>query len=401
MIYWIVAALVLLLAAVFVAWMRKRNVKKSKALRMAARTLTCAGVICGVVSAIVGINGRGGSPKEPLPTEEPALTANGEMGENVAAPIDTEPMAGATAQMATAPAEDVTVPTDTATAADIAPTDAAPGAESVDAQDAQPLRIDGTASDAPVLNGATALGPVYEAFMEKVYDPLQEDRSALLYVDTTPAAYAALLNRTADVIFVADPSDEQRTEAEKRGLEMVFTPFAREAFVFFVDNHNYIGNLTAQQVRDIYSGRITDWSEVGGDAGPITAYQRNPGSGSQSMMLRFMGDDELMEAPSVETMGGLIKQVADYEAGGGSIGYSFRYYFTEMVGNDQTHMLNLDGVAPTVENIQNGSYPALTTVYAVYLADNENPLARKLCEWTTSDEARAIVEQIGYVPYAE
>ena len=372
MIYWIVGAVALLLAAAALGiWMRKKRMKRSRTLCMAARTLAIAGVICCAVSVIVGLSSRGGSPKEPLPTEEPALAANGEMGETAA---------------------DAAAPTDAVSAV---PT------ESVPAETAQPLRIDGTAADAPVLNGATALGPVYEAFMEKVYDPLPEDRSALLYVDTTPAAYEALLNRTADVIFVADPSEEQRAEAEKRGLEMVFTPFAREAFVFFVDNHNYIGNLTAQQVRDIYSGRITDWSEVGGDAGPITAYQRNPGSGSQSMMLRFMGDDELMEAPGTETMGSIIMQVADYETGGGSIGYSFRYYFTEMVGNDQTHMLNLDGVAPTVENIQNGSYPALTTVYAVYLADNENPLARKLCEWTTSDEARAIVEQIGYVPYAE
>ena len=371
-IYWIVGAVALLLAAAALGiWMRKKRMKRSRTLCMAARTLAIAGVICCAVSVIVGLSSRGGSPKEPLPTEEPALAANGEMGETAA---------------------DAAAPTDAVSAV---PT------ESVPAETAQPLRIDGTAADAPVLNGATALGPVYEAFMEKVYDPLPEDRSALLYVDTTPAAYEALLNRTADVIFVADPSEEQRAEAEKRGLEMVFTPFAREAFVFFVDNHNYIGNLTAQQVRDIYSGRITDWSEVGGDAGPITAYQRNPGSGSQSMMLRFMGDDELMEAPGTETMGSIIMQVADYETGGGSIGYSFRYYFTEMVGNDQTHMLNLDGVAPTVENIQNGSYPALTTVYAVYLADNENPLVRRLCEWTTSDEARAIVEQIGYVPYAE
>ena len=383
-IYWSAAALALLLAAAALGtWMQKKRVKRSKALRMAARTLACAGVICGAVSVIVGINDHGASTKKPLPTEEPALTASGEMGEtaaDAAAPIDAE----AAVQEDTVPLADMAAP-----------------AESVPAETAQPLRIDGTASDAPVLNGATALGPVYEAFMEKVYDPLPEDRSALLYVDTTPAAYEALLNRTADVIFVADPSEEQRAEAESRGLEMVFTPFAREAFVFFVDNHNYIGNLTAQQVRDIYSGRIADWSEVGGDAGPITAYQRNPGSGSQSMMLRFMGGDELMEAPGTETMGSIIMQVADYEAGGGSIGYSFRYYFTEMVGNDQTHMLNLDGVAPTVENIQNGTYPALTTVYAVYLADNENPLVRRLCEWTTSDEARAIVEQIGYVPYAE
>ncbi len=387
-IYWIVAALALLLAAAALGiWMQKKRVKRRKALRAAARALACAGVICGAVSVIVGLNSRGGSLKKPLPTEEPALTASGEMGEtaaDAAAPIEAELTEGTAARGDTVPAVDMAAP-----------------AESVPAETVQPLRIDGTASDAPVLNGATALGPVYEAFMEKVYDPLPEDRSALLHVDTTPAAYEALLNRTADVIFVADPSEEQRAEAESRGLEMVFTPFAREAFVFFVDNHNYIGNLTAQQVRDIYSGRIADWSEVGGDAGPITAYQRNPGSGSQSMMLRFMGGDELMEAPGTETMGSIIMQVADYEAGGGSIGYSFRYYFTEMIGNDQTHMLNLDGVAPTVENIQNGTYPALTTVYAVYLADNENPLVRRLCEWTTSDEARAIVEQIGYVPYAE
>lgn len=357
-IYWIVCGVILLLASASIA-ARKGGRKNPAALRKALRILSCAGVLCIAISGILAIGGRGTPPKEISATEAPE-------------------------QM------DAAEPTST--------TDA----EATALANAQPLRIDGTADDAPVLNGATALGPVYEAFMEKVYEPLPEDRSKLLYVDTTPAAYEALLNRTADVIFVADPSDEQRAEAERLGLEMVFTPFAREAFVFFVDNHNYIGNLTAQQVRDIYSGKITDWSEVGGDAGAITAYQRNEGSGSQSMMLRFMGDAPLMDAPTetINAMGMIITEVSEYQEGGGSIGYSFRYYFTEMVGNDQTHMLNLDGVAPTVENIQNGSYPALTTVYAVYLADNENPLARRLCEWTTSDEAKAIVEQIGYVPYA-
>lgn len=70
MIYWIVAALALLLAAAALGtWMQKRCVKRSKALRMAARMLACAGVICGAVSVIVGLNSRGGSLKKPLPTE--------------------------------------------------------------------------------------------------------------------------------------------------------------------------------------------------------------------------------------------------------------------------------------------------------------------------------------------
>ena len=98
MIYWIIAALALLLAAAALGiWMQKKRVKRSEALRMAARMLACAGVICGAVSVIVGINDRGASTKKPLPTEEPALTASGEMGEtaaDAAAPIDAEAAGG-------------------------------------------------------------------------------------------------------------------------------------------------------------------------------------------------------------------------------------------------------------------------------------------------------------------
>ena len=110
MIYWIVAALALLLAAAALGtWMQKKRVKRSEALRMAARMLACAGVICGAVSVIVGINDRGASTKKPLPTEEPALTASGEMGEtaaDAAAPIDAE----AAAQEDTVPAADMAAP---------------------------------------------------------------------------------------------------------------------------------------------------------------------------------------------------------------------------------------------------------------------------------------------------
>ena len=95
-------------------------------------------------------------------------------------------------------------------------------------------------------------------------------------------------------------------------------------------------SLTVQQVKDIYSGAITNWKDVGGEDEPIIAYQRNSGSGSQSMMERFMGDVPLADAPSnwvASGMGGLVSAVAAYDNRHGAIGYSFRYYVTDLVGD--------------------------------------------------------------------
>ena len=71
----------------------------------------------------------------------------------------------------------------------------------------------------------------------------------------------------AYIVFCAMPSAEQLEYAEEQGVELALVPIGREAFVFIVNKNNPVDNLTSKQVRDIYSGKIKKWSEVGGGAG--------------------------------------------------------------------------------------------------------------------------------------
>lgn len=68
-----------------------------------------------------------------------------------------------------------------------------------------------------------------------------------------------------------------------------------------------------------------------------------------------------------------------------------------MVGNKKIKLLSIDGVAPTKENIQNGTYPLVSEFYAI-TAGTENQNVQKLIDWILSEEGQAMVEKVGYVP---
>lgn len=260
----------------------------------------------------------------------------------------------------------------------------------------------------PRLDGATALYPIYASFARAVYPeslwapeiPWNFDSVNLLMCNKTSNAYRNLVDGDADIIFVAAPSEEQRQYAEEKGEEMIFTPIGREAFVFFVSSKNPIEGLSSGQIRDIYSGKITRWRDLGANLGDIRAYQRNEGSGSQSALLRFMDGTPVMDAPTedvVDNMAGIVTQTADYKNYPNAIGYSFRFYCTEMLKNHQIRLLAVDGVEPTRENIQNGRYPITDVFYAVYLSSNENPNIKPFIEWMLSVQGQSLIEQTGYV----
>ena len=157
--------------------------------------------------------------------------------------------------------------------------------------------------------------------------------------------------------------------------------------------------MTTQQIKDIYSGKITNWKEVGGNDEEIVAYQRNEGSGSQSMLKRFMGDTPIMDAPSEQVndmMAGIIEQVADYRSKTSSIGFSFRYYVEGIIKNPDIKIISIDGIAPTVDNIKSETYPIITKLYAVSTANEENSNVQILIDWILSEEGQRIIEETGY-----
>ena len=258
--------------------------------------------------------------------------------------------------------------------------------------------------DLPVIDGAAAFFPVYSAFVNAVYPETTELYDGVFEYNNTPGGYQLLAEKEIDLFLGVYPSEEQKAYAEECDTTFVYTPVGTEAFVFFVHKDNPIDNLTTEQIKGIYSGEITNWKQVGGKNEEIAAFQRNEGSGSQSMLERFMGDTPIMEAPTemVNTMmSGIIEQVSNYRSKSNSIGFSFRYYVEGIIQNPDIKVLSVDGVAPTAENIRNGSYPIVTPMYAVTYEENTNENVDLLLQWILSEEGQYIIEETGYVGVAD
>ena len=210
------------------------------------------------------------------------------------------------------------------------------------------------------------------------------------------------------MIVVTEPSEDELKYAEEHNVELEVIPVVREGFVFYVNAENPVKSLTLEQIQDIYSGKITNWSEVGGNDEEIRAFQRPENSGSQTGMLSLvMKDKELMEPLKedlIETMSAIINLVSDYDNGVNSIGYSYYYYATTMFEtidstvSDRIRLLAIDGVEPNNKTIKDEKYPLETAYYIVIRKDeSKDSNTRKLVDAMLSDRGQAIAEEAGYV----
>lgn len=252
----------------------------------------------------------------------------------------------------------------------------------------------------PIIDGATAAFPVYSAFVHAVYPEDTKLYDDVFQFNNTLYGYQLLAQKKTDIFIGAAPSAEQVEYAESLGTTFEYTQIGYEAFVFFVHKDNPINSLTLEQIKGIYSGQITNWSQVGGNDEEIVPFQRNEGSGSQSMLIRLMGDTPIIEPDMKERvggMGGIIKEVADYKNKSTSIGFSFRFYVEGIIKNPDIKMIAINGVTPTKENIKNGTYPIIAPVYAVTYEGNQKENVYKLIEWMLSEEGQYIIEETGYV----
>ena len=257
----------------------------------------------------------------------------------------------------------------------------------------------------PKLDGSTALYPIYAAFAKATY-PLKTGERYANYVQLskTGEAYERLLAGQVDIIFVPAPSRAHQAKAEKLGITLHLTPIGKEAFVFFVNAQNPVDGLSVAQIRQIYSGEITNWRDVGGRDQRIRAFQRPENSGSQTALQKIMGDTPLQAAPRedvVGDMGGIIDRVSDYYNFSDALGYSFLFYSTQMTAKKAIKLLNIDGIAPNHANIRAGRYTFTNDFYAVTVAGHESDNVRQLLDWVQSPQGQELVQKTGYVPFTE
>lgn len=262
--------------------------------------------------------------------------------------------------------------------------------------------------DLPLIDCATALYPVLGSFAQAVYPqgeypyraPYGSDEIVQVGCTGTYGAYNRLIDGKVDIILVAAPSQAQREQAAQAQVELILTPIGQEAFVFFVNSKNPVTELTVEQIQEIYTGETKNWKKLGGENAKIKAYQRSEGSGSQTALQQLMQGKDLVKPPTREVadaMDGIIERVASYSNFENAIGFSFRFYSTEMVQTDEIRLLDINGVPPTTDTIRDGTYPITSHFYAVTTNQTNNPNVEAFIAWMQSQQGQALVEKVGYV----
>ncbi len=256
------------------------------------------------------------------------------------------------------------------------------------------------------IDGSTATIPITAELIRQFCD-VQDDSKIGCYFrhNTTGTAYENLIlkKHNKGIILVTEPSDDELEMAAENNVQLEVDPIALDGFVFITHKDNPVESLTLDQIRDIYSGVITNWSEVGGLDEEIIPYTRDRNSGSQTAFENMVMQGTPVyihpdtKTTMVEGMGGLIELVASYKNGTQSIGYSFNYYLNNLYKNDDIKVINIDGISPDNENLLDGSYPLTSAYYAVTLRGGSQK-AEEIKEFLLSDEGQEMIELAGYCP---
>ena len=215
----------------------------------------------------------------------------------------------------------------------------------------------------------------------------------------THQAFVNLIDHTVELIITArEISRDEAVYAQERGVTLLQTPIAKDAFIFMVHPENPINSLTIAQIQGIYTGKIRNWSEVGGNEATISPYIRNANSGSQEKMETMVMEGlEMIDWPEM-VGGGMISPYYMIENDKNGIAYTPFYYFDTIIDDDGTKSIGVNGIAPSKETIIDGTYPYITEVYVAVRSDiDRNSMAYKLYE-ALVNSGSAVVEESGYVP---
>jgi phosphate transport system substrate-binding protein len=208
-------------------------------------------------------------------------------------------------------------------------------------------------------------------------------------------------NKRPDIVIATYPSTAELTMASNAGIGLIIKPVCYDSFVFITHRHNPVESLTVDQIQKIYSGKITNWEEVGGRNLEIVAYQREPNSGSQTAMEEWvMKGIPMIKPPKAKLamgMGMLIEVVAGYENSAMSLGYTYKYYVDRLYKSPDIKILKVNGIMPSDENVRKNSYAFIAPYNAVIRSTDVDEVGGRFLNWMLSDEGQACITQAGYV----
>ncbi|MCC6904928.1 MAG: phosphate ABC transporter substrate-binding protein [Anaerolineae bacterium] len=264
----------------------------------------------------------------------------------------------------------------------------------------------GADSDRAIQNkGSDTLVNLALAWAES-YREVRPEVSIAVTGGGTGTGIAALINGTVDIANASrEMSEEEIAEARANGITPVEFIVAIDALAVIVNPDNPVERLTIEQLSDIFTGRITNWREVGGNDAPVVVVSRESNSGThvyflETVVRRGSKENEDIFAPRTLLMPSSVGITSEVQRNPNAIGYDGLGYVTP---HEKLIAVAQDAgspyVLPSVESGEDGSYPLARYLY-MYTAGEPDETIMAYLDWIRGPEGQAIVADLGFVPYA-
>lgn len=209
---------------------------------------------------------------------------------------------------------------------------------------------------------------------------------------------AALLEGTTDIAQASRKMKfDEKQKLQKQGKTLKETVIAYDALAVIVHPSNKVTNLTREQLEGIFTGKITNWKEVGGADMKIVPYARETSSGTyeffrESVLKNRNYMNGIMSMPAT---GAIVQSISQTKGGIGYIGLAYLNNGVKAVH------VSYDGgktfTAPSVENAKNDSYPIVRPLYYYYVTASEAAV-KPFVDYVLSPAGQETVKQIGFIP---
>ena len=213
----------------------------------------------------------------------------------------------------------------------------------------------------------------------------------------TGVGLAALINGSTDIANASRPiksNELEKLKAKYRTLG-VEIPCAKDGLSVFLNKGNSVTELTIKQLGDIFSGKITNWKEVGGADAKIQLYGRESSSGTFEFFKEHVVKTDF--SPRCQTLPGTAAIVNAVKKDKYSIGYGGSAYAEGVKDCAVKKDAKSKGILPTVATIKNNSYPITRYLY-MYLKAKPTGETKVFIDWILSSQGQALIAEVGYYP---
>ncbi len=245
-----------------------------------------------------------------------------------------------------------------------------------------------------VIKGSDTLGAKLVPQLKEFYRAGHPGISFEIAAEGSSTGVSAIITSTADIGMSSRPiSSSEFAQARLNGVEIQEITVAYDGIAIIVNEANPVKNLTVEQVRQIFTGRIRNWAAVGGKPGEISIYTRNTASGTYKdfQKLAMAQDDYARHSQKLAGNEQIASEVAGNPNGIGYVGLAY-------AKTPGVTVVAIDGFLPTKEAIAEDNYPYARPTFYLVNANRPNPLVQDFVDFTLSPEGQRIVEAVHFIP---